>query len=708
MMNEKFFRHLFKICLIINIATNALGQAKKDVQSKESAKEDSLKIVRSSEIVVSATRYEQELENAAIPVSVISKKRIEQQGAMRLNEVLEEQTGLAIMYDHGTGVQLQGFSPAYTLILIDGEPIVGRTAGTLELTRFTVANIERIEIVKGPSSSLFGSEALGGVINIITKQADEEFKIGLNTRYGSFNTADVNAVLEGGIGKLSASLIINRNNSNGYDLTPETESRTTPEFYNYTVNPKLCYKFSDETMLAFSARVLTESQEGISQSASRVIDSKQTLLDWNTSANLTHKFSPTLKTSLRLYNTRYENNFTDTYRDNGSLFFSGAFDQRMNKLESQTDWVVSTTNSVTVGAGYIDERVTADRIFGGTRTMNTVYFYAQNEFVPISQFNLTASFRYDRNSDFGAQLSPRIATLIKPTKWLAVRASVGSGFKAPTFQQLYLDFTNAAAGYSVFGSTNVRESISLLEQSGQVQSILLNPNQLEQIRAESSIAFNLGLDFNPIQAVSFKVNIFRNNVRDLIATQPIAVRIGGGSIFTYFNLNRVFTQGVETEISIKPFANWMLSAGYQLVDVKDVQVLEDIKAGKIGRTEGSTLNPVFVPIRESEYGGLFGRSRHLLNVKLLYENDALGVSGFVRGVIRSRYGFADLNGNLILDNDAEYAPGYGIWDITVSKKLWAGFGVQAGIDNMFNQTDTRYTPFLAGRIVFVGVRWENL
>ncbi len=77
-------------------------------------------------------------------------------------------------------------------------------------------------------------------------------------------------------------------------------------------------------------------------------------------------------------------------------------------------------------------------------------------------------------------------------------------------------------------------------------------------------------------------------------------------------------------------------------------------------------------------------------------------------MIRSRYGFADLNGNLILDNDNEYAPGYAIWDATLNKKLWAGFGIQAGIDNMFNQTDVRYTPFLPGRIVFVGVRWESL
>ncbi len=705
---EKFFKHTFRICLIINLTTSALGQAKEDALKKESAKEDSLKTFKSGEVVVTATRSEQELESVAIPVTVITKQQIERQGAMRLNEVLEEQTGLAIMHDHGVGVQLQGFAPAYTLILIDGEPVIGRTAGTLELTRFTVANIERIEIVKGPSSSLFGSEALGGVINIITKQAEEPLKISLNTRYGSFNTADISTILEGNVGKLSASLILNRNNSNGYDLTPESESRTTPEFYNYTVNPKLCYKFSDATMLAFSARWFTESQQGISQAGARLIDSRQSLLDWNLSTNLTHKFTPSLKTSVRLYNSRYENNFSDTYRDDGSLFFSGTFDQYMHKLESQTDWVMSAKNSITLGAGYIDERVTADRIYGGTRTMNTVYFYAQDEFIPISQFNLTASFRYDRNSDFGAQLSPRIAMLVKPMNWLAIRASVGSGFKAPTFQQLYLDFTNAAAGYSVFGSTNVRESMSRLQQSGQIQSILLNPNQLEQIRAESSIAFNLGADFNPSQSLSFKVNVFRNNVRDLIATQPIAVRTGGGSIFTYFNLNRVFTQGVETEFTFKPFANWTLSAGYQLVDVKDMQVLEDIRAGKIGRTEGSVLNPVFVPIRESEYGGLFGRSRHLLNVKLLYENSALGFSGFLRCVIRSRYGFADLNGNLILDNDNEYAPGYAIWDITLNKKLWAGFGVQAGIDNVFNQTDVRYTPFLPGRIVFVGVRWENL
>jgi outer membrane receptor for ferrienterochelin and colicins len=172
-------------------------------------------------------------------------------------------------------------------------------------------------------------------------------------------------------------------------------------------------------MLALSARWLTESQQGIAQTGTRFIDSKQSLLDWNVSGNLTHRFSPFVKTSLRLYGSRYENNFTDTYRDDGSLFFSGAFDQRMNKAEVQTDWFMSNTNTLTLGAGYIDEHVTADRIYGGTRTMNTAFVYAQDELIPLSWLNLTASFRFDRNSDFGSQLSPRIAALIKPTAWLA-------------------------------------------------------------------------------------------------------------------------------------------------------------------------------------------------------------------------------------------------------------------------------------------------
>src|SRR5690625_7283496 len=99
---------------------------------------------------------------------------------------------------------MQGFDPAYTLIMIDGKPLIGRTAGTLDLTRVSVRNVKQIEIVKGPSSALWGSEALAGVVNIITTRGYEPFSGGATTRYSRFNTVDTGADLSSHIARRRA------------------------------------------------------------------------------------------------------------------------------------------------------------------------------------------------------------------------------------------------------------------------------------------------------------------------------------------------------------------------------------------------------------------------------------------------------------------------------------------------------------------------
>jgi outer membrane receptor for ferrienterochelin and colicins len=129
---------------------------------------DSLHAVQMNEVVITATRTERKLGNVAVPVRIIQQKTIQQAGSLRIKDILQEQAGLFITSSFGAGVQMQGLNPDYTLILIDGEPLVGRTGGVLDLNRLTVGNIRKIEIVKGPSSSLYGSEAMAGVINIIT------------------------------------------------------------------------------------------------------------------------------------------------------------------------------------------------------------------------------------------------------------------------------------------------------------------------------------------------------------------------------------------------------------------------------------------------------------------------------------------------------------------------------------------------------------
>jgi outer membrane receptor for ferrienterochelin and colicins len=690
-----------------NAAKDLAKTTTKDTAKSTGRDTTSLKTTTTSEVVVTATRSEKELENVPIPVTVIGKKQIERQGAMRLDEVLAEQTGLMISHDHGTGIQMQGFDPAYTLILIDGEPLIGRTAGTLELTRFAVANIERIEIVKGPSSSLFGSEALAGAVNIITRQAEEPFSAKLNTRYGTLNTLDLNAFLETKQDKFSGSVMLNRNSSGGFSLNPESQTTTAPRFSNYTLNPKLNYQLSERGALSLSGRLLSEESNGTYLSSQRLIDSRQNLLDWNIASTLKQKFFSSAKTEFRFYASQYRNDFTDRFRDTNQTFFSGNFNQRMMKGENQADLPLSSTNLLTLGGGYIRETVVADRVEGGERQMSTMYVFMQDDWQLAKPLNLLASFRYDRNSDFGAQLSPRVALMLKPVSQITFRASVGSGFKAPTFQQLFLDFTNAAAGYSVFGSSNVQSSLNRLQQGGEIRSVLLDISNASAIRAESSVAFNVGVDVTPMNALTLKVNYFRNNVSGLIATQPIAIKANGQSVFSYFNLNSVMLAGIEGDVILKPIKSITLSSGYQYVQALDNAVLTRLQNGTISRNTGTVLEPRIERVTRADYGGLFDRSAHQLTLKCFYDNPERGVNGSLRGVLRSRYGFADRNANSILDADNEFAPGYAIWDITLNKSITEKLKVQAGVDNLFDQKDIRYTPFLPGRIFFAGLRWEN-
>ena len=127
---------------------------------------DSITAQELEAVIVSATRTQRQMSSLPMPTQFIPQKEIEAINAIRLTDLLDEQTGLITVSDFGggQGVQMQGLDSQYTLVMIDGVPLIGRSAGTLDLSRVTVGNIKQIEIVRGASSSLYGNEALGGVI----------------------------------------------------------------------------------------------------------------------------------------------------------------------------------------------------------------------------------------------------------------------------------------------------------------------------------------------------------------------------------------------------------------------------------------------------------------------------------------------------------------------------------------------------------------
>lgn len=668
---------------------------------------DSLKTKELVEVVVTATRTEKLVSSVPMPVTIITQQQIRQMGSLRLNELLQEQTGLAIVNDHGQGIQMQGFNPDYTLILIDGEPLIGRTAGTLELSRITVGNIKQIEIVKGPSSSLYGSEALAGVINIITENP-KETSGRLSARYGANQTSDFTGSFNLKKDKLGFYAFANRYGTGGYDFTPTVFGNTVEPFHSYTFQSKLNYDFSQKLKLKISGRYFTENQQsnfdiGMLQQP-QYVGGKGIVKDYNFNPTVDWLISPKLKMQFRYYQSQYETNSTLNYLSDNQRYDQTFFTQTFQRPEVQTVYFLNDKNIFTTGIGTIAESVEATR-YEGTKRFSTNYAFFQYEFFPLKKLNVILGGRFDSHSTYGSQVSPKLSAQYQISPKIALRGSVGVGFKAPDFRQLYLNFNNAVAGYSVFGSEEMGAALNRLQQQNQIAEVLLPPSQIGTLKAERSIAYNLGVKITPSERLTWNINFFRNDVSNLIETQIFARRTNGQNIFGYRNLNRIFTQGFETDATYKINTNLTFSAGYQYLLAKDKDVIAQIERGEIFRRNPETF--VTTRVTENEYGGLMNRSRSMLNVKLFYENQQHGISGSIRAIYRSRFGFGDNNGNLILDTDSEYVKGFVTWNMAVAKDFWKNKArFQVGIDNLLNYRNESQMPNMAGRLWWVSTSFQ--
>lgn len=668
-----------------------------------SVAQDTLATKRLDEVVVSATRSERALSELPVPVTVIHKSQIKSMGSLRLNDVLAEQTGLTIVNDHGTGVQMQGFSPEYTLILIDGEPLIGRTSGTLDLTRITIGNIQQVEIMKGPSSSLYGSEALAGVVNIITERPD-----GINgsvtSRYGTNKTLDLSGSINYKKNKFGLYAFTDRYSTDGYDLSPETIENTVSPFTNSTYHTRIFYDFSGRTKFSISGRYFTEDQESITnigtQDVPVLLDGIAHVKDWNVNPVLTHNFSNKLKTTFRFYGSSYSADTYLKYQQDGTLYDETTFAQTFNRPEIQSEYFLNTKNSFTLGIGTIWESIDATR-YDDKKKNQTTYIYGQYEWQPIQTFNLLIGGRYDDNNAYGSQFSPKLSVQYDVVSWLAVRGSFGVGFKAPDFRQLYLNFTNSTVGYSVLGSNVLVEGLERLAEQGQIDSILADPSSFGSISAETSTAYNVGLKIQPTQKSSVNINVFRNDIQDLIDTKAVARKTNGQQVFSYYNIASVFTEGMEADGNYKLSNHLQLSAGYQFLIAKDKAVVDALEAGNVYARNPETN--ITKRVNPDAYGGLFNRSRHMANAKIFYSDQQRGWQASARVIYRGRYGFADSNNNTILDDDSEYVDGYVTCNVSVGKTIQQWLELQVGCDNLFDYTDSQYIPSLPGRLVWASI-----
>ncbi|MDD7884765.1 TonB-dependent siderophore receptor [Flavivirga sp. 57AJ16] len=657
---------------------------------------DSTKTEHLDDIIVTATRTIRQLSSLPLPAQIISKEDIKQSNTIRLNDILNEQTGLITVPDFGggEGIQLQGLDSQYTLILIDGVPLIGRSAGTLDLGRITVGNIKQIEIVKGASSSLYGSDALGGVINIITETIKKGFKGHVNYRLGSFGNHDLSSTIHYKKQKLGMSAFFNRYSSDGYDLNKSDDLKTVDPFGNYTLNAKITYDFSGATKLFISNKYYNQNQDYV---ASSELKGESDINEWNTHLKLSHTYNKKWRSYFEFYTTQYK---AKDYLDNedGTRFSDSYYNQLLIRPEIRATYNPNDKNAFIGGLGFNHESLNRT-YFSLKPVFNSPYLYLQYDGTPTKRLNIILGARFDNHNKYKSQLSPKAAIRYKLNDKLSLKSSIGYGFKAPDFRQLYFDFSNTTVGYTVLGYNTVTTAIPVLQSQGQIANMTIPISDFEgTLNPENSIGINLGIDYNLSSRLKFGLNFFRNKINDLIDTRVIANKTNGQNVFSYYNVNKVYTQGLEFNTAWRPTNRFKISGGYQLLFAKDTDAEKAFENGNVFARERPNT-PTF-QLKKQDYFGLYNRSRHMANLKVFYKIPKWHLDTNIRGTYRSEYGMLDTNGNTYLDKYDDFVNGYSIIDFAINKTFYKNYGLGFGIDNLLNFTDTQNISNIAGRIIY--------
>ncbi|RXK82956.1 TonB-dependent receptor plug domain-containing protein [Filimonas effusa] len=657
-----------------------------------------------------------DIRQIPMPALVIDRKAIEAMGSRRLDELLREQTGMAVVSNLGAGnrsvgLQMQGFSAEYITILLDGQPMAGRSSGNFDLSRVTLSQVERIEIVKGASSSLFGSEALGGVVNIITRQQVSQTQALANVLYGSFHSLDATVEAETSFSDRKGTAFVSANyyKTDGFNTDPLylKDGKTVPPYNSLTLQGRGRYQLGARHTLHTSIRYSGRHSEmvhnyGRGSVSKDVLDEN----DFNGMLALNSQLNGNTRVVSRYYFTHYGSRQDVTDVVSGDVLQRNNFLEQVHRGEVQFAHDVTTHDLKFIGGAggeYLRTSNFDDKAAGGS--MANYFVYVQGNWKPYTGFNVIAGARYSGNNRYGGKLTPSIGVNYSPASWITIKASAGQGFKSPTYRQMYQVFTNFVYGYTIVGSNIIQQGIRDLEKAGVVQEIWPAAATVSNLKAETSTSYNGGFTITPVSHLELGVSGFYNSIHNMIYSRQIGIKTNSGRIESYFNIDRAYTSGLEASVRYTPLAGLLVSAGYQFLYAKDRGVIDSIEAGVSPYNQLRAVGGV-VRATSKDYFGLPDRSRHMVNLQVFYEYKPWGVNLSLRSSYRSRYGFMDQDDNRYIDPYDVFVRGYALFHFSAQKKL-AGerLTVQFSVENIGDYTD-RLMPAQPGRMFMAGLAWR--
>ena len=510
-----------------------------------------------NQVVVTGTGTHRRMVDSPIPVNVLTAKDIKEANVTNLEEALTKLTSNFSFSTNGMGTEmvLNGLNSDYILVLVNGRKMIGDDA----LMRINMANVKRIEILNGSASALYGSDAIGGVINIITDDSKNKIDASSTTKvsdHGRFSEA-VNLDLN--VGKLSSYTSYQRQQSDGWQLHPMTE----------TVNKKGEVKLDPTDKQAFTGY----HSNTVNQSFSYSLNHKTTLYAQGSYYNFLND-RPVTEYKYNMYHENYTYGFGMKYIVNKKAyidadFYSDNYKSAYDYIQESGDFKigdketrkkqyfyrgnvksiikVNSKNKLSAGLEYLDEKLESESDNISNKTLYTMALYAQDEWTIAESLQAVVGLRYIYNETFEDHFTPTASIMYREGGFRG-RLSFATGFRTPTLSEIYA--TDLA-------KTTNRYTIGNLE-----------------LKPEESKNFSLNLEYTHSR-FSVSATAFVNNVTDMINYRTLsdeeAAQYGDyDEVRQRDNIDKVRIKGVNVNANAYLGLGFNLGAGYTLLDARNL------------------------------------------------------------------------------------------------------------------------------------------
>lgn len=490
-------------------------------------------------IVIGATRLPTPLDEVASAVTVISEEEIARTQARNLPDALRMVPGLNVVQTGGPGgttaVFTRGTNANHTKVLLDGIDVSDPSLGGVDLAHMLVGDIDRIEVLRGPQSGLYGSDAIGGVINIITKSGEGPARASLTGEFGSFGTLNEAASLRGAGQRYDYAFHAGHVSSREVPVTPlellpPGRTRNNDAYDNLSLSTKLGADLAENFSVGLVARYVDTSLNFTGDDFSTFPSTPAAEQSQSDSRQVFTRATG----KLALFEGRFEQTvglaYTD-YRRRDVSPGSEPFYNRGDRIKAdwQGDIELTPGQILTLGLETQREEIRDSPVSAETDTQ-AGYIQLQSSFG--ERLFSAVGLRRDHNDRFGDATTYRMAPALKfPETGTTLKGSVGSGFKAPTLTQLFVDFP--------------------------VFNFFANPN----LQPEESTGYDIGFEQKLGERVLVGATYFHNDIENLIALSPSGT--------TNVNIGQAETYGVESFVAYRPWDRLKLRADYTYTVAED-------------------------------------------------------------------------------------------------------------------------------------------